>query len=274
MSDYFTNWVEVLPLPDCTGATCATKILTEVISRYGCPLDIHTDQGSNYESNIFTELCKLLEVRKTRTSPRNPKCNGKVERFNRTLTQMIRAFLKEEQRDWDLYLGCLAAAYRATPHEATKMSPNMLMLAREVRVPIEVTLNQGDGVVEYGPYVHDLRDRMQRAHTLAREFLQNKVAKQKQSFDGKSILNKYHTGDYVWYLSETRKIGEANKLKKPYTGPYVILKRLNELDYLIQMDSRGTRKLVHHDKLKPYKGTEVLKWARRAIAKQSKLKKN
>lgn len=103
----FSKWVEIFPLPDQSAARCASTILNEVFSRYGCPLSIHSDQGRNYESNIFQELCRMLEIKKTRTSIRNPKCNGQAERFNRTLFGMIKAYLKGEQDNWDLYLGCL-----------------------------------------------------------------------------------------------------------------------------------------------------------------------
>ena len=82
VTDYFTKWVEIFPIPDQTAPTCAEIILNEVIARFGCPYNIHSDQGRNYESAIFSELCQLLEIRKTRTSPGHPSCNGQVERFN------------------------------------------------------------------------------------------------------------------------------------------------------------------------------------------------
>ena len=94
VTDYFTKWVEVFPVPDQTATTCANVILNEVICRYGCPLALHSDQGRNYESEIFQQLCKLLEVRKTRTSARNPKANGQTERFNRTLLSMIKSYIR------------------------------------------------------------------------------------------------------------------------------------------------------------------------------------
>ncbi|VDI02863.1 Hypothetical predicted protein [Mytilus galloprovincialis] len=117
VTDYFTKWVEVFPVPDQTATTCANIILNDVICRFGFPLAIHSDQGRNYESDIFQELCSILDIRKTRTSPRNPKCNGQVERFNRTLVSMIKSYLRGEQTNWDLNLGCLASAYRACPHD-------------------------------------------------------------------------------------------------------------------------------------------------------------
>ena len=99
VTDYFTKWLEIFPIPDQTAPTCAEIILNEVIARFGCPYNIHSDQGRNYESAIFSELCQLLEIRKTRTSPGQPSCNGQVERFNRTLVSMIKAYLKGQQRE-------------------------------------------------------------------------------------------------------------------------------------------------------------------------------
>ena len=72
------------PLPDQTAISCAEVILNEFIGRFVFPLDLHLDRGTHYASDIFAELCELLEVRKTQTSARNPKGNGQVERFKGT----------------------------------------------------------------------------------------------------------------------------------------------------------------------------------------------
>ena len=134
---HFTKWVEIFALPDQTASTCARVLLNEVFARYGICSTLHSDQGRNIESGIFQDLCRMLEIKKTRTSARNPRCNGQTERFNRTLVRMIKAYLKNEQTDWDLHLGCLAAAYRSTPHESSQMTHNLLMLGREVRLTMK-----------------------------------------------------------------------------------------------------------------------------------------
>lgn len=136
--DYFTKWVETFPVPDQTAETTARVMLNEIISRYGCPLALHSDQGRNYESSIFKELCSLLHIKKTRTA-RNPKCNGMVERFNKTLIRMIKAFIANDHEEWDLHLSCLTSAYRSTCHESTGLTPNLLMFGRENRMPYEAT---------------------------------------------------------------------------------------------------------------------------------------
>ena len=163
VTDYFTKWVEILAIPDQSVATCAKIILNEVIARFGCPYDIHSDQGCNYESALFFELSQLLEIHKTRTIPGHPCCNGQVECFNRALVGMIKSYFRGQQQNWDQHLGCLAAAYQATPHKSTGMTPNLLIFGREVRMPIEIMLGSsrvptGEEVTSYGDYIENLRE--------------------------------------------------------------------------------------------------------------------
>ena len=137
---HFSKWVEIFHLPDQTAVTCARVLLNEVFARYGTCTMLLADQGRMFEGSIFQEICRLLEIKKSRTSVRNPKCNCQTERFNRTLIRMIKAYLKDEQTDWDLNLGCLAGAYRASQNESTQLTPNLLFLGREVRIPTELLM--------------------------------------------------------------------------------------------------------------------------------------
>ena len=208
VGDYFTKWVEIIAVPDQTAETCAQKIVDDVISRLGNPLLLHSDQGRNFESGLFKELCNLLEITKTRTTARNPKCNGFIERMNRSLIRMIRAYLRGEQTDWDRHLNCLAAAYRATPNESTGFSPNLLMLGREVRLSSEIMYGshnvRGEPLTSYGDYVDGLKAKMQKAHEVCRKHLALTAARRKDRYDAKRHQFKYTRGDAVWGLNEKR----------------------------------------------------------------------
>ena len=272
LTDHFSKFVEIIPVPDMTAEVCASKILNEYISRWGCPLSIHSDQGRTYESKVFKELCRMLEIRKTRTSVRNPKGNGQSERFNRTLLRMIKAYLCDEQDEWDLHLGCLAGAYRATPHEATKMTPNLMTMGREVRLPAELVFGssstpQGDDITSYGDYVDLLRSRMQHAHEVARKYLGMSAKRSKDIYDTKVAINRFEKGDYVWCLNEARKVGVAPKLQHTYHGPFLVLEKVSDANFVIQMDKDGKKVLLHHDKLKPYEGENPPKWLTRSRKK-------
>ena len=126
---------------------------------------------------MFKELCLLLEIKKTRTSIHNPRCNRQVEHFNRTLLNIIKMYLKGEQENWDLNLGCLASTYWAAPQAATGLTPNLLIVGQEVRLPAEVVYggisNHGNCITTYEKYVDVLRSHMLKAHCIAREHLRS-----------------------------------------------------------------------------------------------------
>ena len=60
VSDYFTKFTEAYALPNMCAQTVADTIVCEWICRYGCPTVIHSDQGRQFESDLFQEVCKLL----------------------------------------------------------------------------------------------------------------------------------------------------------------------------------------------------------------------
>lgn len=70
--DYFAKWPEAYAIPNQEATTVAKVLVEEVFSRFGIPLEIHSDQGRNFESSIFREMCKLLQVNKIRTTPLRP----------------------------------------------------------------------------------------------------------------------------------------------------------------------------------------------------------
>lgn len=265
VTDYFSKWMEIFAVPDQTASTCANIILNEVISRFGCPLDLHSDQGRNYESKIFADLCRLLEIKKTRTSGGNPRCNGMAERFNRTLLKMIKAYLKGQQREWDQNLGCLAAAYRSSPHESTGLTPNLLMLGREVRLPAEVMFGtcRQEPTETYVEYVEKLKQRMNRAHEVARTHLSTAAKRQKKVYDARLSTNTYSPGDLVLMETEKDQLEIAPKLRVPYQGPYMVTKRFNDLDYEVYLGKKY--RVVHHNRLKLYNGSERPPWYHRIL---------
>ena len=75
--------------------TVAKILVNEVIARFGIPNQIHSDQGKQFESKLFKELCQLLQIDKTRTTPYHPQSDGMVERFNRTLVTMLSNFVND-----------------------------------------------------------------------------------------------------------------------------------------------------------------------------------
>ena len=72
IADYFTKWTEAFSIHDQEAITVAEILVKEVVSRYVVPLVLHSDQGRNFESNVFAEMCRLLGIQKTRTTALHP----------------------------------------------------------------------------------------------------------------------------------------------------------------------------------------------------------
>ncbi len=137
--DHFTRWTEALPLSNHRAETIAHAVVREVFCRFGSPYVIHTDQGADFESELFKEMCKLLNITKTRTSPYRPQSDGMPERFNRTLLSLLSMFVSQCGSDWEDHLPYAMAAYRSSVHSTTGYSPNFMVFARELPLPLDVT---------------------------------------------------------------------------------------------------------------------------------------
>ena len=138
MVDQFTKWVECTPLPSQSAEETARAAVNQLFSRFGCPFQVFTDQGRNFESSLFREMCDLLHIHKSRTTPYRPSANGQVERCNRTLMAAVRCFIGKNQRSWDQYLPQLAGALRASVNRSTGYTPNMMMMGREIGLSTEL----------------------------------------------------------------------------------------------------------------------------------------
>ncbi|GFO21463.1 Pol polyprotein [Plakobranchus ocellatus] len=136
--DQFIKWVECFPLPSQTAEVTASIAVREFFSRFGCPLHIFTDQGRNFESNLFKMECESVHIHKCRTTPYHPSSNGQVERYNRTLLNAVRCYLNGRQDRWDECVPYIAAAIRASVNRNAGFAPNQLMLGREVTSPFEL----------------------------------------------------------------------------------------------------------------------------------------
>ena len=260
--DQFTKFVEVYALSDQTAETVARKIVFEFISRYGVPLELHSDQGKNFESNLFKEICRLLEIHKTRTTAFHPASNGMVERFNHTLVNMICTYVNENQDNWDQYLNFVTSAYRACQHESTGFTPNMLMFGREVNMPIALELGirseDENCTVEF---VCLLRERLQEIYEKVRESLGNSFKRQSKNHESRISKHSFAPGDLVYTLDSTRIIGRCPKLKTAvWKGPHVIMEKINDLFYLVRFSPKKAPKVTHYERLKLYTSVSVPEW--------------
>jgi hypothetical protein len=89
-------------------------------------------------SKLVQEVCNYFEIKKINTAPYIPKCDGLVERFNRTLSKMLAVYCDANQANWNLYLPLVLFAYRTSKQATTEISPFELLYGREPRLPSDL----------------------------------------------------------------------------------------------------------------------------------------
>ncbi|KAI3359260.1 hypothetical protein L3Q82_002779 [Scortum barcoo] len=131
--------------------------------------------GRNFESEVIAELCKLYEVKKTRTTPHHPAGNGQCERFNRTLHELLRTLPNDKKKCWPEHLPELVYAYNVTPHATTGYSPYYLLYGVEPHLPVDALAREhpGDRKLDWIA-VH--QQRLRDAHAQAKEYAEQKAA--------------------------------------------------------------------------------------------------
>ena len=197
VSDYFTKWTECFAIPNMEARTVADKIVREVITRFGVQTMIHSDQGKQFEGHLFTEMWKMLNVKKTRTTPCHPQSDGMVERFNKTLVRMLKTYVNDHQSDWDEYLPYVTMAYRSVEHETTGCSSNYLMLGGEVQTPLDIMYEMPASVksIPANQWAWELKEKMEVAHRIVRENISEAMLRQKSLHDRKSSWEKFKKDD-------------------------------------------------------------------------------
>ena len=83
-------------------------------------------------------IYEYLDIKRLRTTPYNPQCDGQSERFIRTAKQMITSYVDETQDNWDEHLMKLAFAYNSSIHNGTRISPFEMRFGQIPRIPCDI----------------------------------------------------------------------------------------------------------------------------------------
>lgn len=255
ISDYYTKWTESFPMRDMSAETVARILVEEVVCRFGVPSIIHSDQGSQFESALFQEMCHILQIEKTRTTPYHPQSDGMVERFNKTLVTMLRAFVNERHTDWDRHLPYVMMAYRSTEHETTSHSPNFMMLGRETSTPLDLQYSMPRNLkaLPQNTWAWELQEKMEDAHQLVRGNVKGQMLRQKKLHDQKLSWQQFKAGDDVFVFFPNVKPGQSPKLACRWKGPFRVIAKLTDVTYRVRCGRKGKMQVIHVDRMKPKK---------------------
>uniref|UniRef100_A0A3Q2XXG7 Gypsy retrotransposon integrase-like protein 1 n=1 Tax=Hippocampus comes TaxID=109280 RepID=A0A3Q2XXG7_HIPCM len=139
LTDHFTKFAIAVPTRDQRAKTVAKALWDNLIIPYGFPCRLLSDQGRDFESKLIKDLCEFVGVKKIRTTPYHPRANP-VERYNRTLLDMLGTLEEKNKSHWRDFVKPLTHAYNCTKNDTTGYSPYELMFGRQPRLPIDLVL--------------------------------------------------------------------------------------------------------------------------------------
>lgn len=233
-------------------ARSVVKALSQFFSIFGIPRIIQSDQGTNFTSRIFAQVLKQLRVKHCLSSAYHAQTQGALERFHQTLKSLLRAYCMEMRSDWEEGLPWLLMSAREVVQESTGFSPNDLVFGHTVRGPLAVIK---DALVDSDPpkniidYVNGFRHRLYVAVEKAQENLTCAQSKMKKRYDLKAERREFSPGDLV--LALTPLVDSPFQAK--FSGPYVVERKVSELNYVIATPNRKkTSRMCHVNLLKPY----------------------
>ena len=196
---------------------------------------------------------RFFKFQKTRTTPYHPQSDGMVERFNRTLLNMLSIATGKHPSNWEDQLPKLCLAYNSSIHSTTGFTPFYLMFGRQARLPIDLMFGSEDSLPMHSPSSHasQVSQSLTEAYRLVRERLQTNHMKEEELYNRKVHGPPLQEGEKVWLFTPAVPKGDSRKLHHPWTGPYRILKKLSEVNYRIQHLQNYKKQVVHFNRLKP-----------------------
>jgi hypothetical protein len=265
MMDHFTKYLQIYPLRNITAESVAKKIVKSWCCIFGIPETILSDGGTQYQSKLIDLIYDYFDIKRLKTTPFHPAGNGLSERAVGTVKTMIKAFISDDQKNWDTYLNELSFAYNSAVHSSTKMTPFELMFGRRPKVPLDLFVPaQHDDLFDFSQlklpsitksYLINLKEKMQKSFQIAASNRDIRMSKAKTNHDRQIRKLEYKAGDLVLLDHPSIKIGQTGGLNHRFHGPYEVLKQCdNRVDYEIKSTNkkRNKIKIVHCNRLKIY----------------------
>lgn len=242
MQDELTRYALTVALASTDATTVARAFVECCVCIFGIPTSILTDCGTNFLSDIFKAMCRLLDIEKSKTTPWHPQTNGFLERSHKTLKNYLRSFV-DKDNNWDKLLCYSTFCYNRTVHTSTDFTPYELLFGRKPNIPSTLT-KEPEPQYNYDNYVFDLKKIMQETHKIARDNLIKKKENNKEYYDKTENPITLHIGDKILLKDQNKK----NTLAQNWIGPYEVIIVHNNENITIKKGRKDYRTHINNVK--------------------------
>jgi ribosomal protein L21E len=234
--DYFSKYPVLIPLKRVDAETVAKKTFKYWIAIFGSPQFIHTDRGSNFESDLFREQCAIMGIQKTRTSPYYPQADGLVERIFRTIKPLISATVQSRQIPWCEAIPIVEMGLRCTVQATTGFSPFEIIFGKRMRLPLcwqyPIPSNGAKNIQSQSRYIQEIQESLERIRNEVAYHTRVTNNKQAERYNHKKKAKDIKVGDQVVVKVEGHVAAKFPKMK--YSGPYEVVHKNNYWSYKLK----------------------------------------
>jgi transposase InsO family protein len=136
-TQYLTRWDEARAVKDCSETTTTHFIFDDIITIFGCPKPLMSDQGTHFINKTIEALTEEFVVHHQKSTPYHPQANGTIEAFNKILETALTKICSVNRDEWDLRVPIVLWAYRTTCKKLTMKTHFKLVYGIEAIVPME-----------------------------------------------------------------------------------------------------------------------------------------
>ena len=243
--DLYSGWPEAFAVPDKSADNIAHLLIDEIFPRFGAPLQIISDNGTENVNSTVKETMEALNIDHVTTSFYHPQGNAKIERFHRTLHDILAKKINENASTWDLLLNQTLAAIRFNISESSKFSPYFLLYNRDVVLPIDNLLKPRRKY--QGKAMHKIAlEQQHKSFMQVHNYLKKAKRRQSKYADKNSKDISFEVGDPVYLKNHLRK----SKLDRRWNPYWRIIKKTSPVTFLIRNQLDGKTTKIHAEHLR------------------------
>nr|XP_017239371.1 PREDICTED: uncharacterized protein LOC108212150 [Daucus carota subsp. sativus] len=223
--DYMTKWAEAKAVPHITAPVCRKFFHEYVVTRFGIPRVLITDNGRQFVDREFEEYLTSYLIQHKRSSVAYPQSNGQVEVTNRTLLRSLQKNLEDQKTLWAEELPNILWAYRTDVRKPTGESPFRLAFGTEALTPVEI----GEPSQRLQAYDSDSNTQGLRAHKDLLPELRETAVIRMANYKNKTAQyfrkirpRDFQQGDKVLRATRVSDPTHNRKLDPNWEGPYII----------------------------------------------------